>query len=510
MNIKKFILIIIPAFVAMILITAIVLIAKISDSSDVRSEAVIADTVSFESRMSDKLVESLSDTSDTGEINLTFTEEQFNLFMGAAIRKLGNSLIRGASAEIADLNSLSVALGVSLPGMNSVIRADILYTETADNMVFSLLNIKLGKLKLSPGIAKIIINKFNNNLFSFTLSTEDDLLLISISKTELANYLSSLTDEDENLELYRVALKRCLKEEGMLSVKFGTDEEIGADVNLSKLVYNEVRDGEAYSDITIADLNSKLALLLNNGALNQETLNTGAKFILMGYQKLSNEEQDVIDNINFSSVGIVNNRYYDGIINYDERTLSSIVVEHLPMVLPLQGEVFFKVTEDDLNMLVLQSDVIGSVTSYARQTEGGYEVSSIVLESFNADIEDDSIILKFIMSINGKKLIFSAEMHSQPTSITSITLSLGEVRMGSLIATEEEKEAIFGMIDSVFEAQDWIICDQEAKTVTFDFKDSINGNFLLRTAFSSIGGLITTSMVDDGGEGYIKVGVELF
>ncbi len=509
MKIKKIFLIIIPAFVATILIAAVVLIAKISDSSDVRSEAVIADTVSFESRMSDKLVESLSDTNDTGEINLTFSEEEFNLFLGAAIRKLGNSLLRGASAEIADSNSLSVALGVSWTGVKSVIRADIFYTETADNMVFSLLNIKLGKLKLSPGIAKFIINKFNNYLFSFTLSIEDNLLLISISKADLANYLSSLTDDDENLELYRVALKRCLKEEGMLSVKFGADEEIGADIDLEKLAYDEARDGEAYSDITIADLNSKLALLLNDGALNSETLNTAAKFILMGYQKLSDEEKDIIKDIDFSSVGIVYNRYYDGIINYDERTLSSIVVEHLPTVLPLQGEVFFKVTEDDLNALVLQSDVIGSVTSYARQSDAGYEVSSIVLESFNADIEDDSIVLKFIMSINGKKLIFSAEMHSQPTSITSITLSLGEVKMGSIIATEEEKEAIFGMIDSVFEAQDWIICDQEAKTLTFDFEESISGNFLLRTAFSSIGGLITTSMVDDGGEGYIKGGVEL-
>ena len=509
MKMKKILLISISVIVAIIL-AAVVLIAKISDSSDVRSKAVIADKVSFDSRLSNKLAESLSNTNETGEVNLTFTEEEFNLFLGAAVRELENGLIRGISTEIIDSDSMSASIGISILGIKSVVRADVLYSGTLEDIVFSLINIRLGKLKLSAGTAKMIVARFDKLVFPFAVSIEDGLLLISINKAELAEYLSNLSNEDENLELYRVAIKRCFNEEGMLNIKFGDSEKIGADIDLEKLAYNQARDGEAYSDITIADLNSKLALLLNNGALNPESLNTATKFILMRYQKFSSEEQDVIDNINFSSVGIVNNRYYDGIINYDERTLSSIVVEHLPTVIPLQGEVFFKVTENDLNALVLQSDVIGSVTSYASQTENGYEVSSIVLESFNADIEDDSIILKFIMSINGKKLIFSAEMHSQPTSITSITLSLGEVKMGSLIATDEEKEAIFGMIDSVFVAQDWIICDNEAQTVTFDFKDSINGNFLLRTAFSSIGGLITTSMVDDGGEGYIKVGVELF
>jgi len=150
--------------------------------------------------------------------------------------------------------------------------------------------------------------------------------------------------------------------------------------------------------------------------------------------------------------------------------------------------------------------VIGSAAVFARSTATGYQVSSVVLESFHADIQENTLVLNFILSVNGKRLIFSSTMESLPTHITSITISMTDVQMGELDATEGERAAVYSMIESVFAAQSWIVCDKDAQTVTFDFESAVSGNWLLHLAFSRFGGIITTSLEE---EGYIKVAVEL-
>jgi len=504
--VKKTLIVIVSAVLAAALIALIVVVSLVSDNTDVRHAAAREDTSAFGDRMSDKLSEALSATEETGRIDLTFGEEEFNLLLGAALRGANNEAVRGICVSVEDENSLSLALGVSWSGIKTVLRANITFAETDSSLVFSCTDMRMGKIKLSASAANSFVGKLiKQSALAPETFVKDKEWQIVFDKMTLADYLSGYLAGEDNLELSRIALERCFREEGMLGLRFGKDNVVGAEISLEKLAYEPLRDGEAYSDISAETLNAKLETLLNNDALSLANINLGAKYLAMGYPKLSDEEKQIIDELDFSSVGITSNSTYKGMISYDERTLGSIVVEHLPTVIPYTGEVFFKVTEEDINALVLQGDVIGSVAVFARRTESGYKVSSVLLESFNADISGDTLELKFVLSINGKQLLFSAIMESLPTHITSITISMRGVTMGGMEATDEESAAVFQMIKSVFAAQSWILCDQEAQTVTFDFESAIGDNWLLRLAFSTFGGMVTTSLEE---EGYIKVSVQ--
>jgi ABC-type uncharacterized transport system YnjBCD ATPase subunit len=505
---KKILVFSIMAFLAAALVALIVMVSLLSENTDVRPPAVRQDTKTFDERMYYSLSEALSCTGETGTIDLTFDEEEFNLLINAALRSAGGGAVRGIAVTVNDGDTVSLAMGVSCAGVRTVLRAKVAVSETDSYLQFSCTEIRLGGCRLSAASANLFAGRFfeNTALFPAT-SVKNGSWLIRFEKQVLAGYLTGyLAEGENNLELVRVALERCFRQEGMLDFCFGQNGRIGAQISLEKLSYNEARDGQTFSDISVNTLDEQLETLLNRGALDFQNLNLGARYLTMGYQKLKEEEKAIVSAMDFSSVGIVSNTSYTGMIHYDQRTLASIVLEHFPGVLPASGEVFFRINEEDLNALVMQGDVIGSAAVFARFTGAGYKVSSIVLESFHADIRKDTLIINFILSVNGRRLLFSSSLESLPTHITSITISVKDVRMGELAATEAESAAVFAMTESVFAAQNWIFCDEEAQAVTFDFESAVNSNWLLHLAFTRLGGIITTSLAEDG---YIKVAIEL-
>ena len=159
-----------------------------------------------------------------------------------------------------------------------------------------------------------------------------------------------------------------------------------------------------------------------------------------GYDKLSDENKELIDSIDFSIVGIADVPGYTGFgLNNSSDYLTEKMKEGLMTFDDFehsQTEVTI-LNEQDLNNYIAGRNIIGFTTLMHRQAEESYKINYMTVDNFYSNIyhDGDEQIAEFVCKIN---------INGYPTSLTFV--SNAEVQDDSIVFTIKEDGVKFGSI----------------------------------------------------------------
>jgi hypothetical protein len=503
---------VIGVILLLLLAAAGILAVAARDDMDVESAETATDARTSDEILKAALSAAFDNTAETGEVSVKLDENCFNALLAAERREADIPYLRGMAAENIGSDTVILKLGIGT-SYKTVLRLTVVFSETEDAYRFSVTDAALGKIKLSDGFLKILINAFGAvgklNELGLDVTVGYSPTKIDISKKSFAAYALSAVDfEGGEGKLFETVLVR-EAEENKVDASFGKNGYYGVTVDVNAYSYDAARDGAAASEIDSSAINGELKVLLSGGYVKTEQATLCADFLSRGYGNMNDAEKQSIDSIDFSAAGIADAASYGGMVAYEKRSFYSVVLQHLPLYAPSTGELSADVSETDIDELILSDGKVGTVTAFVSETDGVFAVSTIIFESFFTEINDDEIIFRFLLNLNGKRLIFSIYTDAPESPASDITATLSDMKMGAEEAGEEVTAAAFGVMEESLGGKTWISCDTEKRTVNITFADAITNSALLRYAVNTLGSAVSTSFVGKTGGGAVRFAVSL-
>jgi predicted nucleotidyltransferase len=315
-------------------------------------------------------------------------------------------------------SGLNVFIPARLFSIKTVVKTAVKITQVGQNIIIELIDFKIGRISFASEIVKRLMAisdleaKIKTTLESNGIEAELDLNKFSftITTNQVQKTILEALKEDENLDLYKTVFSMFLFEDKVLNINFGLDNKAGAKLDLQKMTYDETVDGKDDIDYNIASVVTKVETMLNNNSLSEKDLSAAFRYLLLGYQRIKDQDLVIINKIDFSSVGISSKSTYQGIIPQGNFTMADVFNSiTLADLLINPGWLTIRITETDLNKIFLGMDLVGTAFAFPYLESGEYRVSYIALSSFYVDIFQDIIEIKLVLDVNGKETIIKTE-----------------------------------------------------------------------------------------------------
>ena len=453
--------------------------------------------------LNNKIEESLENVKDTKQVDFVFTKEELEYLLYPLVMSLdlqGYGKITGAGIKV---NNGEYTLAVSAEALKikTVAHASLAFSENNGTFKVKATRVKVGKVDLT-GIAKSILKNQNEEKLEKTLADNKiycdiDLneMSISISKANMINMIQD-SIKDDNLYLFWLLVDLFIDNKELLKFNLGDNDLLGAYLYLSDLVYNEV----LVNNPPLTQARTDLKKLLDNNAIDVSKASVSFNFIVNGYSPLKDEDKEIIDEIDFSSIGINNNKTYTGIMVKGTGSLNEAFASQFSPALiaevMLSRQLGLRVTEETLETLLNNVKVVG--TSYAFAHDQTHNVSSITIEYIDVEIEEKFLSINIIVDINGLPIYANASFDCEDATGVKIIGNLKTVSLGTRPLNETQNNLLFNYLDAVTKELDWMDINPENNTITLDFAKSLSENEDLNDLLSSFtSATSTTSLVDN-------------
>lgn len=455
----------------------------------------------------DLVEESLHDTNSTNQIKFVLDPDKLDYILYSVLDSVKEQIqiinINGSKVEcINGIYYLKVSLGYQK--INTVIDLELDFLEENDTFTIFVKDLKLGKLGLNNQIFHKIIDNIDisqvldaledNKIYcSLDLKT----LSISITKQNLLDMIKENTFSNPHNKLINVLLD--IYENNSSLYKFETENYVNFTLNLQELKYNEKFGIPSDIGLNAVDLLSET--LLSNSIINTNQVNTVFFYLLNGYSSLSEEEKGIIDQIDFSSVGISNNSSYKGKLIKSDLTLKDHISSK-PLDYTLGDTSLDLVIEEPImNSIIQNSELIGTTFAFGHSNQGEEKyhnkISYISTEHLILDFIKDKIELDFILNVNGCRLGVHAGFTTLPHSGLIIEGNLHSLSIGNIQLTDEQKINLLSYMNSLF-VEDYISISSNEKKIKLDFSNLIFENETIRNFADQFeNALISTSINDD-------------
>jgi hypothetical protein len=302
-----------------------------------------------------------------------------------------------------------------------------------------------------------------------------------------------------------------LFEDKVLNINFGLDNKAGAKLDLQKMTYDETVDGKDDIDYNIASVVTKVETMLNNNSLSEKDLSAAFRYLLLGYQRIKDQDLVIINKIDFSSVGISSKSTYQGIIPQGNFTMADVFNSiTLADLLINPGWLTIRITETDLNKIFLGMDLVGTAFAFPYLESGEYRVSYIALSSFYVDIFQDIIEIKLVLDVNGKETIIKTEFTGTKNQDLKIELNFTELNLGEIVGSEVDRTNILSYLANVLQDETWLEMDIPHQKIIFNFAEMITSNEIIQNVIVEAGTketeFIGTDLISNG---YIELKMEI-
>jgi hypothetical protein len=251
--------------------------------------------------------------------------------------------------------------------------------------------------------------------------------------------------------------------------------------------------------------------MLNNNSLSEKDLSAAFRYLLLGYQRIKDQDLVIINKIDFSSVGISSKSTYQGIIPQGNFTMADVFNSiTLADLLINPGWLTIRITETDLNKIFLGMDLVGTAFAFPYLESGEYRVSYIALSSFYVDIFQDIIEIKLVLDVNGKETIIKTEFTGTKNQDLKIELNFTELNLGEIVGSEVDRTNILSYLANVLQDETWLEMDIPHQKIIFNFAEMITSNEIIQNVIVEAGTketeFIGTDLISNG---YIELKMEI-
>lgn len=524
-KIFKIIIGLIGTIVFLVIIGVVVFVVMLTGGEIQTPEYVLDDDISSSSYVSYAIGESIKETKDTNIIDITLDEKELNYLLNAMLRESKEEIdtypleIDYIYTTIDEESGLNVFIPARAFSIRTVVKTAVKITQVDQDITIELVDFKIGRISFASKILRTIMGinaveaEIERTLESKGIETELDLSNFSftITTNQLQNIILDALKEDDNIELYKTVFSMFFLEDNVININFGADNKAGVTLDLQKMNYDEIVDGKDDIDYSIASVVTKVETMLNNDSLSEKDLSAAFRYLLLGYDRIKDQDLVIINKIDFSSIGISSKSSYQGIIPQEDFTMADVFTSiTLADLLINPGWFTIRITETELNKIFLGMDLVGTAFAFPYLESGEYHVSYIALSSFYVDIFQDIIEIKLVLDVNGKETIIKTEFMGTKNQDLLIELDFTELNLGQIIGSEADRTNILSYLADVLKDEAWLEMDIPNKKIIFNFAEMITTNEILQDVIVETGTketeFIGTNLTTNG---YIELKMEI-
>ena len=471
-----------------------------------------ADPLDF--NVNEILSKGLMDTQSTKKIEFAMSEQDLSVILKTTLLNLNESLnslnvnVVTAYVDIQDDNQMTFKAHFSAFNLMSSVTGEFSYGLDDDELSLSLNSMKVGQIGVSAALVTTFVNPTEINSMvneqtddvgiDFNLNNENIMITLKLSdvKEMLLDELGSTSD----MSLYQTLLSLIFRVENMIDLT-DSDDKLGMSIDVSKLCFDSSQDTEMPYKVDYNNVSEKIVQLLNNNIITAEDASAVGTYLVKGYNKLDGNDRSIVDNIDFSSIGITHSSNYEGILVYDDAKVEEIFASQVPITLEgLQNFSGLKLSEKNFNDILLQSNLVGGMFCFIRKEAVGYKVSYIAIESIYVDLKDNHFAIYLTMSLNGQSIVLNMEIDAQEAKGLKIDGTIESLRFGSEVLSDSETSSLLAYLNGTVN-QDWIKIDSSSNTVDIDFTDMFSVDETLKTLLVNLGNIhadkqLSTKFVD--------------
>lgn len=451
------------------------------DKTNKTPDIIVNDESTLEDISNRKIFESLKNTKTEEKIALDFSDQELNLILYKALKSLNIPGIsfEGVSITLEEDNTYDASFSLKASFFPTCIKGKMKLSEDENDLIFSLVNAKIGKIDLTNQLLKkyvfskidstSISNSLNENGLKVTLDFKS--LSLKIDKSSLMTFVEK---NISSTSLYEVVLETIISNSSIIEYHLGENNKLGGAINLSSLKYIETRDGNISYPLNLESSKEKA---LNNENINKDNVNALFNYYVSGYNDLDDENKEVIDSLSLS-------KEEKGIKNHDEIDMTKLISEQLSLS-NLSGALASKslqieVTENDFNQLLSTQKIIGK--SYALYYEN--DLAYISLDSINIDIKENTADIHVICSLNGCLISINLFLQFDENTASYIDGKLTSISIGNIKVEDKYIPTILEYLQSAIN-ESWISFDATNQIMRIDLTGFISDNELVKALIAN-------------------------
>ena len=463
---------------------------------------------------------SLMETRDTDIIDLSFTEESLNYMLAAVLNNAKANLsdfnIDGIQLSISENSDITANVFAKTSFISTVARGKVKLTSSDEGISLEISELGLGKIKvgktLISSIMSLIISEkdLEDLLSSSGIKINVDLseMTVTLKYEEVENSLKNIFKDDENIDIYSLFIDILFKNNLLTVVDH--DSKVGLTLSVNKLSYNQTDFYEIPYSFNYEGVKENVEFLLVNNIINYKQTTYVFDYLVRGYDAIKDEEgYEFIPDLNLSSIGIFENRLYQGILNYEYETIPELLASQAPASLleVLSSTFVVKLYEKSINDLLFKIGVAGISYAFAREENNTWKVSYIYIESIYSKIFNDYMDLVLTLNINGKHIAIKCRLNASDSNGLKVVTTVDEIRFGDIILSENQKISLLKYLNVATNEEEWIKIDVEEKKITFDFESYFGSNAMLSQVIEHSSSTSTQFVRDE--KGYIKISINV-
>lgn len=488
----------------------VVLIINLSDDSNITNNLIIDNPKTNSMILNTRLQEGSKNVNDNEVCDFKLNEEDLEYLFNSIISNIEFSntafSFTGSNVDVID-ERYTLQISGKFSSFKSVITSNIDLKEKDNSFIISLNTLKLGKVNLR-GIGKTLLSfvdekKLEENLFKANIYCTIDLtnLTISFSKENIQKMLLNSLKDSESYQLFDVLIDIILYNDNLLSFNLGLNNMLGFSLYLSSLKTTKTYD----FSYDFEEIKNKCEQLLKNSIITYENVNYCFNYLVNGYNRIDDKTKQLIEKIDFSSVGIDNILLYEGIINNSVKDLSQIVNESINFTIDnvsSNNKFDIKISDSSLNFIIQNKiDFIGY--SYAFTNANNNEIGYFVFEQINIICKENKLYLDLVCNLNNLKLFVEIEVNCKNENDgLKIIGTISTISLGNNLLTENQKNKLIKYFNNSFNKIDWISFDSLTNSVSIDMTNAFLSNQTINTIIATYTNSHYKTSIKDG---YINI-----
>ena len=488
-----------------------------------------------------KLIDSMDNTSTSGNINFEITEDDINEILYTvqdSLRKsndLVNKYMTGMRIDITN-NEYIFSVSAKVPAFKTRVFLHCTLQENHSEQAyeFKINKLQIGRAGFLTNLAFNLINKYvndstiNDAFSKSNLHMKSDLAnkRLLYLKKDIITDLNSILDKGlDSLEgSYKAIAKSVIStitDNELITFDFNSNKKISAIASLTKL-----HDNNLYtSDRKGVDINNKvwldkLTILMNNNKfdVNQSNVNLVASYLIYGFNSVKKEAQNYVENKDFSIAGINDIKVYNGIRTTASIDMNQKISAQFPTYESLansyqnyknnSGDQFIKIasfTEQDFTDFLINTNLFGySSIFYYKKPDNTYKLAYMIIDNCYVDMLKGKLNLVFELNINGYKTVELFDLSASELNEFKMTFNIEKFLIGELEDKDGDlKNAVCEVLDECLTDADsgWISFDTNSNSLVFDMGKSITSSTIFtKYAKDAFSGKLTGENISSKGE----------
>lgn len=517
-GLKIFLGIFIPLFIVIILPISLAFIFLYDSSFN---DEKYPTNLTVEKCFNDGLYSSVENTKEDGFIKFNGTEYALNSLLHSIIDI--NNLLDNASNYVPnyyfDINNSDLTLSIDLKlsffktKLKLIIEPSLHKDETnIENDYFSLKikDIKVGRISGIYNLAKSYLKNIDDNEINNLFKSNNVTVHSDLKNGEIKYFISDLLNDCKAIlisnpnESILISILNFTFNNQLVDLLVNQNESISLSLDLNGLDdNNKYKSLEKETNIDFDTYIEMLEAVINNEIISNDYKETIFSYLIFGYDKLTNNEKAIIDDLDLSIIGITNNQTYQGIQYNGVTDLNEIVNNNITYSNPYES--ILKIDEDEFNGFLKNQNLIGYNYLFEKEKDNHYSYNFLAIDDFYINFLNDKLYLDIGFSINGFDTSIFMDFVSTNGN-DKIELSLSNVYFGELEANQETIDLLFDILVSNFKDENGVLSiNKNSHSMIIDITSIFSQD--IKNNLSMLGGEISCSIVGNSliDNGYLNI-----